>query len=113
MSAKIFGAALVALLAIASFSTPGTAARLNRHVRIHNDTSVTMERFYASNVGADNYEEDILGDDVIESGDTWNINIDDGTGYCKYDLLAVFKDGTRGRKNNVNVCSVSGFYFND
>ena len=84
---------------------------MNRHVRIHNNTSTTMEKFYASNVGASNYEEDILGSDVIASGDAWNINIDDGTGYCKYDFLAVFDDGSQAKKDNVNVCKVGDFYF--
>jgi hypothetical protein len=113
MSVRTYGAALLGVLAIMAFAAPVSAARLNRHVRIHNNTSTTMERFFASNVGADDYEEDILGDDVISSGETWNINIDDGTGYCKYDLLAVFEDGARAKKNNVNVCAVSDFYFND
>ena len=113
MSVKTFGAGLLALLAILAFAAPASAARLNRHVRIHNNTSMDMQKFFASNVSTDDYEEDILGQDVIAAGDTWNINIDDGTGYCKYDLLAVFEDGTRAKQNNVNVCSVSDFYFNE
>ena len=104
----------VLTLGIALFSaTSGSAFALNRHVHIHNNTSVVMSEFYASNVGAKDYEENILGSDVIEAGDSWDINIDDGTGYCRYDFLAVFDDGSKAKKDHVNVCEVSDFYFDD
>jgi hypothetical protein len=111
MLAKAIGA--LALGSVLLLAATGGASALNRHVRIHNDSSATIEKFYASNVGTTDYEEDILGSDVINAGDTWNINIDDGTGYCKYDFLAIFDDGSRAKKENVNVCAVADFYFND
>ena len=85
----------------------------NRHVHIHNNASVTLNEFYASNVGTDNYEENILHGDVIRPGESWDINIDDGTGYCKYDFMAKFVDDTQAKKDNVNVFEVADFYFND
>ena len=109
-SKKILAVALSALL-LAVTNAPAFA--LNRHVHIHNNTSVVMNEFYASNVGTSDYEENILHGDVIESGNSWNVNIDDGTGYCRYDFMAVFDDGSQAKKDNVNVCEVSDFYFND
>ena len=111
MLVKVAGALVVGSMLL--LAQTGGATALNRHVRIHNNTSTTMEKFYASNVGTSNYEEDILGSDVIAPGDAWNINIDDGTGYCKYDFLAVFDDGSQAKKDNVNVCKVGDFYFDD
>ena len=55
----------------------------------------------------------ILHGDVIRPGESWDINIDDGTGYCKYDFMAKFVDDTQAKKDNVNVCEVADFYFND
>lgn len=107
--ALLIGAILVAALPGATFA----ASKYNRHVKIHNNASVTINEFYASNVDTDDYEENILHGDVIRAGETWDINIDDGTGYCKFDFLAVFTDGSEAKKNNVNVCEVSDFYFND
>ncbi|MGN6103233.1 MAG: hypothetical protein ACTHOR_19010 [Devosia sp.] len=72
-----------------------------------------MTEFYASNVSTNSYEENILHGDVIRPGETWNINIDDGTGYCKFDFLAVFIDKTEAKKDSVNVCEISDFYFDD
>lgn len=111
MLAKAIGA--LVLGSVLLFAGTGGASAMNRHVRIHNDSSATMDKFYASNVGTSDYQEDILGSDVIAPGDAWDINIDDGTGYCKYDFLAVFDDGSTAKKNNVNVCAVADFYFHD
>ena len=58
VGALVIGSALL-------LAQTGGAAAMNRHVRIHNNTSTTMEKFYASNVGTKDYEEDILGSDVL------------------------------------------------
>ncbi len=97
-------AALVGLFIIAT-AAPSQAE--NRNVRIINETSVTLVEFYASNVGTNDWEEDILGYDVLSSGDSVMIDIDDGTGYCLYDFKGVFADGDVVVDNRVDVCEVS------
>jgi len=88
------------------------AAALDRRVRIVNATGFAIVEFYASNTGTSDWQEDILGQDVLPSGASVMINIDDGTGYCKYDLLAVFEDGDQLVKSDVNVCEVGTFTYN-
>jgi hypothetical protein len=39
------------------------------------------------------------------------ININDGTGACKFDFKAVFEDGKSLEKGNVDVCSISSFTY--
>ncbi len=98
-----------ALFAVCS----GTAAfALDRHVTVVNNTDFTIVEFYASSVGQDTWEEDILGKDTLEPGQKVKINIDDGTGYCKYDLKAVFNDGDEVVKKGMNVCEVGTFTIN-
>ena len=89
------------------------AAALDRRVRSNNNTSYDIVRFYASNTGTNSWEEDILGDDILPSGYSVVINIDDGSGYCKYDFLAIFDDGDQVQASNKNVCELSEFTFND
>jgi len=101
-------AALVGLFFVASV-TPGQAE--NRNVRIINETGATMVEFYASNVGADTWEEDILGYDVLSAGDSVMINIDDGTGYCLYDFKAVFSDGDVVTDEDIDVCEIASYRF--
>ncbi|KFL31702.1 hypothetical protein JP75_09340 [Devosia riboflavina] len=89
------------------------AAALDRRVRINNETSYDIVRFYASNTGTNSWEEDILGNDILPAGYSVMINIDDGSGYCKYDFLAVFEDGDQVQASNKNVCELSEFSFTD
>jgi hypothetical protein len=101
---------LTTMLAVALLGTTAAQAA-NRHVDIVNKTGQTLTHFYASAVGVDNWEEDILGRDTIDQGETFDINIDDGSGACRYDFKAVFENGTELVKNNINVCSISSFTY--
>ena len=101
-------------LATALFAlTNSSAMALERQVQINNNTSYTIVQFYASNTGTSSWEEDILGNDVLPSGSSVMINIDDGSGYCKYDFLAVFDDGDQLVVADKNVCELDVFDFTD
>lgn len=103
-------AALVGLFFVVS-AAPSQAE--DRRVRIINETQTTMVEFYASNVGADTWEEDILGNDVLPAGDSVMMNIDDGTGYCLYDFRAVFADGDVLVRERVDVCEISSYRYHN
>ncbi|MEQ9520635.1 MAG: hypothetical protein RLN89_14490 [Parvibaculum sp.] len=85
----------------------------DRRVRIINETQTTMVEFYASNVGAESWQEDILGQDILAPGDSVMMNIDDGTGYCLYDFRAVFTDGDVLIRERVDVCSISSYRYHN
>ena len=102
---------IVATLAAAGFLAVSAFTAANRKVDVVNDTGLTMSEFYASNTGADDWEEDILGSDTLDAGDTFEIDIDDGTGACKFDFKAVFTNGTSHVQRAINVCSVSTFTY--
>ncbi len=104
---------ILATLAMLVFSTQlSFAENLNRHVLVVNNTDFTMMRFYASNKDSTSWEEDILGDDVLPPHSQIDINIDDGTGYCIYDLKAVFDDGVEVEERGLNVCEVGTWTVN-
>lgn len=102
-------------LAFAAVATLGitSANALDRRVDIINETSSVIVEFYASSVGVNDWEEDILGPDVLAAGASVMVNIDDGTGYCRYDFMAVFDDGEEVIQENVNVCEISSFRFTE
>ncbi|MFC3704489.1 hypothetical protein ACFOOL_06950 [Devosia honganensis] len=104
---KAVTALSLALLAAGTIS----ATALDRRVVINNTSSYTIMEFYASNTGSESWEEDILGSDILPAGDSVTINIDDGSGYCKYDFLAVFEDGDEVISADNNVCELSEFNF--
>ena len=100
-------------LATALFALTNTAAMaLDRRVQINNNTSFTIVEFYASNTGTADWQEDILGSEVLAPGTSAMVNIDDGSGYCKFDFLAVFDDGDNVVSADNNVCELAVFNFN-
>lgn len=105
-------------LILASILLVGTCATVDafaqdRRVRVINETGHTIVRFYGSNVGTEDWQEDILGTDVLRPDQSVVINFDDGSGYCKYDFKAEFDDGDSVTKSGVDVCEVSSFRITD
>ncbi|HEY9299187.1 MAG TPA: hypothetical protein VIQ31_23085 [Phormidium sp.] len=76
-----------------------------------NGTERVLEAFYAAPPSSDDWEEDILGVDVLLPGESAEITIDDGREDCKYDFkgrLRGTEDGTVGEgeliQSAVEVC---------
>ncbi len=109
----IVAAALIGLNLSACDTATTTTTRVvstaDRNVLIVNQTGRTIYRFYGSNVGTADWQEDILGNQVLPSGRSVNINFDDGTGYCNFDFKIEFQDGTYITESNINVCQVGTY----
>ncbi len=99
------------LLPLLCLSWAASASAADRNVDVVNQTGQTMVHFYASNTGTDSWEEDILGHDKLANGDTQPVNIDDGSGACRFDFKAVFADGSSSVRRGVDVCKVSSFTY--
>ncbi|MEJ6399026.1 hypothetical protein [Yoonia sp. 208BN28-4] len=104
-------AAITAGMAACSGTGPVSSGGdgLNRNVLVQNVSGRTVFRFYGSRVTTNSWEEDILGSNVLPSGSSININFDDGTGSCEFDMKIEFADGSTRVENNVNVCVISTF----
>lgn len=115
LKAVIAAAVLVGSAAAAAppAATPMVQSKdgYDRHVTIKNRTGWTMLRFYASDSRRDDWEEDILGSDVLESGQDVRVNIDDGSGACIYDFKAEFTNGQELTRSRINVCEVSEYTY--
>ena len=99
------------LVACAAPNTQASAA--DRRIRLINESSQTIVEFHASNVGRSGYEEDILGRRVLAPGQSVVINLDDGSGYCKFDFLTVMRSGQKITKRNVDICQISSYRITD
>ncbi len=109
--ARIGVAAVVALAALGA--SIAHADNRDRRVRIINATHHTMVSFYASNVSVDDWQEDILGKDTLDPGESVVVDIDDGTGHCEYDFKAVFDDGEALVREDVNVCKIESYTYTE
>ena len=101
---------LFALLVMAA-STVAAQAQ-NRWVTIENLTGVTMLEFNASNRDQRTWGRDWFGSEVLYSGQSFQFNIDDGSGYCLYDLRAIFADGDEVTSMGFNVCELGTWRIN-
>jgi len=108
-----FRTVVTAAVLAGALAMSAVAQAADRHVVISNRSSYTMRAFYASNITRGSWEEDILGRLVVPAGGRVRINIDDGSGHCRYDLKAVFAGGVRVVKYNVNVCALGSWTIYD
>lgn len=104
----VFKPGLVAVVC-AAFALPAAAA--DRKVEIINKTGYAITEFYGSNNGTTDWEEDILGADVLQHNASVTIDFDDGTDHCIFDFLVTFEDGDQLKEEDVDVCKVGEFTF--
>jgi hypothetical protein len=104
---KTFGAA--AFLAAALVTS--TASANDYRVTIVNKTGMAMKHFYASVTSTNAWEEDILGKDVLEDGESVEVEIDDGSEKCHYDFKAVFENGASLERADIDVCKTESFTY--
>ena len=92
-----------------------SAEVLDRTIRVHNLTGKRIVEMYASPIDQKNWTYNMIRgpEDWIRAGETRNADIDDGTGYCRYDLRAVRADGAVAEKYNVNVCEITDWWIYD
>jgi hypothetical protein len=100
---------LLAAVAALSISAPAGAAPdgKNRKVTVVNLSTSTVRELYASPITATTWEEDLLGQRTLTSGQSISANIDNGTTECYYDLKAVMTNGKAWEHRKVNVCAAS------
>ena len=89
-----------------------SAAAQNRWVTIVNRTGYTIMEFYSTNVNANSWGGDVLGNRVISHGGQIDINFDDGSGQCLFDFRAIFNDGDVLEASSVNVCEIGTYTYN-
>jgi hypothetical protein len=106
---RSFIAALTALALSATLALPAVAQ--DRQVRIHNNTDITLYRFYSTNSGAENWGSDVMGSSTLPPGGAMTLNFDNSYGYCVFDFRAVFEDGQELTRGGVNVCEVSDYSY--
>jgi hypothetical protein len=91
----------------------GAVEALDRRVRIVNESKVDIVGLYGVNVDSRDWQDSLLGDDILPAGGSVVLNFDDGSGYCRYRFRAVFDDGVDVERASVNVCEVGTYRYTD
>lgn len=75
---------------------------------LDNQSSLVVSEVYASPSDVEDWEEDILGQDVLPPGEALRITIADGREQCEYDLLVVAEDG-QTVEDTVDLCETGSY----
>ncbi|WP_163071539.1 hypothetical protein, partial [Acinetobacter baumannii] len=70
-----------------------------------NKTGYTIDEIYVSPASANNWGEDLAGDDSLEHGQQFNVSFHPSTQACNWDILVVYDDGDSSEFRGVNLCS--------
>ena len=77
-----------------------------------NDSSHTIVEMYVSPVGEDQWGENILMVEGVESGVSGDVTIADGLAVCDYDLRFVTEDGSEATQTQ-DLCVLADFTVTD
>ena len=108
--------AAVGLASTLAAAAVGPAFADNRNFTVVNNSSITITHLYVSATDTQSWEEDILGKDVLNPGESWDITFskyDGEAGKCLYDIKAVGRAGQEGVQYKVNLCEITTFTWND
>jgi hypothetical protein len=103
-----YGIVAVAILYALQIATGPPAFALDRWVELTNDTRMTIVEIYISHVGADFWNVDLLGQDLLAPAGSVLVKIDDPAG-CRFDVKTVFDDGSTLVRRDVNICAIERY----
>lgn len=83
---------------------------LNRRIRVHNQTGLTIRVLQAADVRTGSYAENLVAGSPLDSGASRQVTIDAGNNVCLFDLRAELTSGQTVTRENVNVCRVADVY---
>lgn len=95
------------LLGATVLPTAGHAADAKQDFELVNKTGYDISHVFVSPTKSDDWEEDVLGKDVLADGDAWDIKFERGDKTCKWDLKVVYADDDSSAIwKNIDLCTV-------
>lgn len=94
------GAALASVFAVAPAYAEDLVFTLN------NQSSGAVNELYVGPPESNTWGEDILGQDVLDSGQTATVTIYNADGKCAWDVRIVYDDGSVTDERNIDICTL-------
>jgi hypothetical protein len=101
--------ALLAAAFLAGGSTASLAQSNNPDFRLNNRTGSTISEVYVSSSRLDSWGRDLLGNNVLPSGQSLNVVLP--AGQCRNDIRVVYQTGAAQEQRNINTCGITDFNF--
>lgn len=95
---------------VALMSQSALADKASFYIQNNSDTAIS--ELYVSDSSLENWNDDILDPDILESGDRVTVNfVDPSPDRCNYDIKAIFVDGQQVEDYRIDVCSNEQYQF--
>ena len=100
---------ILALLAVTAMlvTSPTSAQQGKQDFTLHNKTGLAIQELYVSPASKDDWEEDILGVDVLPSGESTTATFSPKEKAAKWDIKLVDENGKDHIRYNFNLLEVS------
>ena len=102
---RMFGLALIVVTAAAS--TPLVAQQSKLDFTLLNRTGVVITELYVSPDEKDDWEEDVLGQDVLKHNESLDIAFSRSEKSCDWDLKIKDEDGDEIEWDSLDLCAAS------
>ena len=79
----------------------------NQNFVLRNNTGQTITHVYVSPITSNNWEEDLLGRNVLPDRETFRINFNRSEDECNWDIKVNLADGTSREERNMNLCRLA------
>ncbi len=83
----------------------------NQNFTLNNRSQSTISHVYVSAVSTDNWEEDVLGQDVLAAGESVEIQFPREETACNWDIRVTIENDEHRELRNVNLCTTSEVVF--
>lgn len=97
---------MLALLCAPLLATTAAHAD-NLDFSLVNKTGYVISEVYVSSASTNDWEEDVMGTDVLGNSESVDIEFEKGSKGCKWDMKVVYDDGEEAVWENLNLCSTS------
>ncbi len=92
---------------VALFCTGSVALAGKQDFSLTNATGYTISEVYVSPSSSGDWEEDVMGRDILDDGETVKITFSAKEKTCQYDIKVVWDDGDEAFWNGFDLCTVS------
>lgn len=98
--------AAAAIVSAAFLSAPAVAG--DQDFKLINRTGYQIDKVFVSPHNVKSWQEDVLGEDVLENGGNVDITFSRSEDTCNWDIKAIYEDGDVAVwTNGFNLCEVS------
>ncbi|MBK3733518.1 hypothetical protein FBZ82_11560 [Azospirillum brasilense] len=96
-----------AVAAAALFLFHGAALAGQQDFTILNKTGYALKHIYVSESDNQKWDEDVLGRDVLDDGEEFELSFDTAEKTCKWDMKVIYDDGESAVWQNLNLCKIA------